>query len=432
MKKTICPSISSALNCANAEQDDLLITPYLTHNELPQLLRDVLAVANTDDQRDMLLLSSLTAISSVLPNLSFRYGVNGKRYYANMQTFIMAAAASGKSIAGVGRELVAGADETARYLIPGDSSYAAFIDQLAEQGGRGLLFETEGSVITDTWRTQARSYNTALRQAAEHETISRARHGHKTLYIDNPQLSCLITGTADQFRALVPSVQNGFFSRLTCYINRSSVGFRPEVMQSLRPGFFPTSRATVGQSQMVLARIFSALSKRKGDCTFSLTDEQVDELSSYFVRQYEPLISSLGEAFHASVIRMVVTATRIMMILAALRAAETEDLSTLGSLTATDEDFQAGQLIAGKLLLHAADAFTQIHGEATLSVPESRSAVQRLTFLAQLPDKFTTEECHSRCQQFGISIRTADYWLSSWSANGTLNREGHGVYSKCA
>lgn len=77
-----------------SEQDDLLISPYLRHDTLPQVLREVLTVANTDDQRDMLLLSSLTSVSAVLPNLCFRYGENGKRYYANLQTFIMAAAAS--------------------------------------------------------------------------------------------------------------------------------------------------------------------------------------------------------------------------------------------------------------------------------------------------------------------------------------------------
>ena len=52
--------------------------------------------------------------------------------------------------------------------------HAAFFGQLADQEGRGLLFETEGSVITDTWRTQARSYNTALRQAARMQHLVMA------------------------------------------------------------------------------------------------------------------------------------------------------------------------------------------------------------------------------------------------------------------
>ena len=37
------------------------------------------------------------------------------------------------------------------------------------------MHESEGSVITDIWRTAAANYNTALRKAAEHEPISRNR-----------------------------------------------------------------------------------------------------------------------------------------------------------------------------------------------------------------------------------------------------------------
>ena len=37
------------------------------------------------------------------------------------------------------------------------------------------MHESEGSVITDIWKTSAANYNTALRKTAEHEPISRNR-----------------------------------------------------------------------------------------------------------------------------------------------------------------------------------------------------------------------------------------------------------------
>lgn len=415
-----------------SEQDDLLITPYLNEHALPCVLRDMLSLAPSDSQRDILLLASLTSISSIMPKISFRYGNNGKTYYANLQTFIMAAAASGKGIASLARDLVDKADRETQFLLPGDSSYPAFFQQLTEQNGRGLLFETEGSVITDTWRSAARSYNTALRQAAEHETISRARVGKETLYIAMPQLSTLITGTFDQFHAFIPSVQNGFFSRQLIYVCRSQVGFQSSVFRALAQDFDPVVDTTLARCQNTMKAMFVALNRRKTDRQFCLTAEQIKKMASYFEQEYAPLVNDLGPAFHASVVRMGITCARIMMILATLRAHDEGRLMAEETLTASEADFDAALLICGKLLLHAADAFTQIHGDTEQTVPESRSSVQRTTFFAQLPEEFTKDDMNKLCTQSGIIQRTAEYWLARWIEDGTLTKPAYGVYRKTA
>ena len=59
--------------------------------------------------------------------------------------------------------------------VRGDSSYPGFYKQLERQNGRGYIHESEGSVITDVWRSSVANYNTALRKAAEHEPITRNR-----------------------------------------------------------------------------------------------------------------------------------------------------------------------------------------------------------------------------------------------------------------
>ena len=121
------------------ECDDLQITSHLNVEALPQILQDLLSVAHTTEQKDMLLMSSLTTLSTVMNSVYFRYGTTGKRYYPELMTFIMAGAASGKGIAELSKRLVEKVHEDTPLIIAGDSTYPAFYQQLLEQNGCGLL-----------------------------------------------------------------------------------------------------------------------------------------------------------------------------------------------------------------------------------------------------------------------------------------------------
>ncbi len=219
-----------------SEIDDMLITPYLSKESLPQMLADCLTLARTAEEKDMLLVSLLTAASSTLPHISFLHGHLGKRYYANMQTFIMAGAASGKGIASMALELVRPIHEKYPLILPGDSTYPAFFKALYEQDGIGYMHESEGSVITDIWKGSAMTYNTALRKAAEHEPLSRNRCANGNTIIPCPRLSCLLTGTFSQFKTLVPNVENGFFSRLTTLVIRNKKDFDATIFTAALAG----------------------------------------------------------------------------------------------------------------------------------------------------------------------------------------------------
>ena len=195
------------------EQEDLRIVEHLDMQKLPESVQQMISLAATPEEQDIILMATLAAASACVPNLYFRYGPTGKKYYANLQCFLLAAAASGKGIANQALETVRVVDAQHPMLIAGDSTLAAWYKALETQGGRGYMHESEGSVITDIWRTSAANYNTALRKAAEHEAISRNRCAGSS-EIKDPQLSVLLTGTFGQYKALVPSVENGYFSRL--------------------------------------------------------------------------------------------------------------------------------------------------------------------------------------------------------------------------
>ena len=174
---------------------DLRIVEHLDMQNLPESLQTMLSLAKTDQEKDMLLMATLAAASACVPNLYFRYGPTGKKYYANLQCFILASSASGKGIANQALEMMRVVDEQYPMLIAGDSTLAAWYKALEEQGGIGYMHESEGSVITDIWRNAAANYNTALRKAAEHEAISRNRVKGAS-EIACPRLSMLLISIA--------------------------------------------------------------------------------------------------------------------------------------------------------------------------------------------------------------------------------------------
>ena len=87
------------LNSISEEQANLHIVENMDVNNLPEIMQTVLTLAHTPAEKDMLLMSALVACGSVMPNLYFKYGISAKRYYPNLQLFIVGSAACGKGIA---------------------------------------------------------------------------------------------------------------------------------------------------------------------------------------------------------------------------------------------------------------------------------------------------------------------------------------------
>lgn len=428
----------------NIEADDLRITPHVVPDNLPALLKDCLSVAKTTATKDMLLMSILTATSSVMNNVSFSYAHYGKRYYPNLLTFIMAGAASGKGVADLGVKLVKSIHEEEGLLIPGDSTYPAFYNQLCEQNGTGLLFETEGSVITDIWRSSCNNYNTALRKAAEHETLSKSRVSTGATEIACPKVSVLLTGTCSQFQALVPSVENGFFSRLNMLMVRDSQAFDGSV-------FMPTHEGAEAEKIFNYrgAQLKQWHTTHNEPIEFSLTEAQAMKIGSVMESEYGEFLRQLGEGFHATIVRNGITLMRIAAILSVLRSigssekaagskglskdsAEEESEGTNLTMVCTDEDFETAMVISTKLLLNAADAYNQIGGQNQAAVPEQKGSYQKETFLASLPKAFTTGECVKQAAQMGTCERTVYRWMQSWQETGIIAKNAHGVYEKTA
>ena len=414
------------LQMISKEENDLRIVEFLNKETLPEPLQQMLTLAATAEERDMLLMATLTAASSCLPNLYFHYGPTGKKYYANLQCFILAASASGKGIANQALDMARVVDEVHPLLIAGDSTMPAWYKALEEQGGCGYMHESEGSVITDIWRTSAANYNTALRKAAEHESISRNRCKGAS-EIKCPKLSMLLTGTFNQYRALVPSVENGYFSRLLTLVVRGTHPFdRHYVSAPMRQSAVPTA---VGRQ---LLRIYEQLAQAE-EREWSLTQAQKARLGVHLETEYGTLTGLLGENFHSAVIRMAIQIERMALILTMFRMIEqrTKTASLKDNrLICSDSDYQTAELIGNKLLLHMAQAYRMIDGEAQELVPEIRPLDQRKVLFEQLGDEFELKELIAGGKTQGVSERTVIRWNERWQEEGLVIKEKHGLYKK--
>ena len=396
------------------EQENLRIVEHLDMQKLPESLQQMLSLATTPEEQDMLLMATLTAASACVPNLYFHYGPTGKKYYANLQCFILAAAASGKGIANQALEMVRVIDEQYPMLIAGDSTLPAFFKALEEQNGCGYMHESEGSVITDIWRNSAANYNTALRKAAEHEPISRNRVRGAS-EIPSPRLSMLLTGTFGQYHALVPSVENGYFSRLMTMVIRGTNPFNKSYVSS--KGEQSLIPRQVGRQ---LLRVYEQL-QNAPEREWSLTDDQKVRLGEHLETEYGTLIGLLGENFHSAVIRMAIQIERIAMILTAMREE---------GFYCSDADYETAEIIGNKLLLHMAAAFRLINGDAQDLVPNIKPIDQRRILFDQLNDAYTHKDLASEARKQGISLRTVERWNTSWIENGLVQKLNYAEYKK--
>ena len=417
-KNLITPAVP---NQDSQDMDDLRIVEYLNLATLPEPLQKMLSQAATPAERDMLLMATLTATSACLPNLFFRYGMTGKRYYANLQCFILAAAASGKGIANQALEMIQPVEDIYPTLIPGDSTFPAFFKRLYENGGHGYVHESEGSVITDIWKSQAATYNSILRKAAEHEQVSHNRVKEMQV-IPCPQLSVLLTGTFSQYRHLVPSIENGYFSRLLPLIVRDTQPFDSRYVEASAPTE-PVSRQ-VGQQ---LANLCACLYCQP-EQEWALTKEQKRRLAEHLSTEYKALIGMLGENFHSAIVRMAVQIERIAMILTALRHSP---LTVNHSpLFCSDADYTTAELIGSKLILHMAAAYRLINGDTTELVPAVQTTCQKQLLFTSLQPEFAHQSLVESAKAHGIPKSTALRWTTQWIDDGKLIRISHGIYKK--
>jgi len=395
------------------------------YRNLPELLRRGTALLEGSD-REVFFVAALATVSSLLPNVQTVY--YKKAVEANLYIFLSGSFGSGKGSATFAKEMAspihkyhrgAAAEPTERKLhfLPANSSKTGFIE-LLEKNGRGLVFETESDTLADILRQEFGDFSDILRKSYHHETVTVYRRQNKEYYdIERPYLSVLLTGTPGQLRRLLPTTEDGLFSRFNYYRMQTDTEFKDVFAgngQSIDHYFYD-----IGEQLLV---IYKWLKQRHEPVMFSFSRDQKPEFLNYFSRLKRELIETYGEEMDGIVNRFGLQFTRIAMILTTLRAYETETLAD--QIICSEMEFQTARQIMEVFMSNT----LQLYGEMTKPDISTLTSDKR-HLIEALPEEFTTAQAVTAGLNNGIPEPTLKRFLNNRKYFDHLR---HGTYrNKC-
>lgn len=421
--------------------------------ELPELLQQVTEVATSKEERDLLLLGSLVAISACLPKFFGKY--DGRKVFANLFLFVTAQASAGKGRMVLCRQLVQPIHkelreqakmlkqqyelELAEYnakkgkeegvekpgkppekmlFIPANNSSTGAYQLLNDSDGKGLIFETEGDTLSQAFKSDYGNYSEGFRKAFHHETISYYRRTDREMVdIESPCLSAVLSGTPKQISALIPNAENGLFSRFIFYFMNVRTNWKDVFADATENGLDDYFDA-LGARFYELFKIL----KSGSEIEFCLTAEQKAQFNKFFAHIQEQYIALQGLDYIATVRRMGLISFRISMILSALRILETGDTSA--QVICEERDFQAAISMVKVLVKHSCKVFNELPEDEK---PPSRKN-RKQKFLEALPKNFNRQKYLEVAKSMSIPDKTAEGYITEFAKKGMIHREMQDQY----
>ena len=455
VKKENPSSSESSESCESSESSDPLPTfSNEIYSLLPGFLSDIISKASNYEDADLLILGSLTAISACLPNVSGIYAE--REVFPNLFTFVSAPASAGKGRLTSCRYLIKPIHDNLKQLnklemeeyhrqlneynqdkksheqpaeppirtllIPANSSATAVYQMLNDNQGIGIILETEGDTLANTFKSDYGNFSDGFRKAFHHEMISYTRRKDREFVeLARPRLSALLSGTPRQVLSLIPDAENGLFSRFIFY-NKSLI------LEWLN--VFAASDNTIDQYFEHLGHRFFAFYQtlqQSQPIRFSLSAPQQLEFNQFFGDVQLQYSSLFGLDIVASVRRLGLITFRLAMILTTLRFMDGVAITPVA--LCSDTDFRTSLIMARVLLQHTAHVFSNL----PTSEPDTashRPNVNMSSFLNSLPAEFDRQTYLSVAQQLRITPRTAESYIHRLCASGQLQHPAYGSYIK--
>lgn len=239
-----------------------------------------------------------------------------------------------------------------KLFLPANSSKTGVIQLLKENNGRGLIFETEGDSLADMLRQKFGDFSDVLRKAFHHEPVSLYRTTNKEdIKVNQPALSVVLSGTDDQLRNLIPSIDNGLFSRFLFYKLEGDATFHNPWDNANEDMAIFFNSLSVHYCNM-----YKQLDARTEPLQFLLQPHQQQLLVTMFDK-YKHEMRMLGDDLDGTVNRLGLIAYRIAMILTIVRFPNIKDDT---SITCIDMDFNNAALISEHLLHYSLYVYEQL------------------------------------------------------------------------
>jgi hypothetical protein len=305
-------------------------------------------------------------------------------------------------------------------FIPANTSAAMFRQHLADNGGSGILCETEADTLGNVLQQDWGKYSDLMRKCFSHEDDANSRKSVvEFMELESPRLSIALSGTPNQVLRLIPSSEDGLFSRFLFYIFAVKPHWRDVSPQQ---GSVNLTEYFRERSQEVV-EMHNFLAAHPTEFHFSRT--QWTHHFETFKRLLKETYLLNGDDALASVFRMGVIFFRMAMTFSALRKFERRDTATV--IHCSEMDYEIVNRLADVYLRHTLFLLEKLPktGMAAFNnLPNNK----RL-FIENLPTEFRRKDAVEIGERFGVSRATVDRMLETLTGS-YFDCAQHGVYSK--
>lgn len=458
--------------------------PTFPEANWPKILLLIMSYATSPTQRDVMLIGALTAIGASMERY-VRCPYAGKLQSPCLQSFIVAPSASGKGILSLIRLLVEPIHDEIRqqvatevkaykkekaaydvmgkerskveapqmpknrmFLISGNNTGTGILQNIMDANGTGLICETEADTISAAIGSEYGHWSDTLRKAFDHDRLSyNRRTDQEYREVKKSYLSVLLSGTPAQVKPLIPSTENGLFSRQLFYymhgiwawINQFESG------EADLEAIF-TDIGLEWKKQLDLM-------KTHGVHTLRLTDEQKQEFNTLFSDLFFRSGLANDNEMSSSIARLAVNTCRIMAEVAMIRALECDQpyqfknssihlltpdkeiatdnikdgIITRWDVTITAEDFKAVLELVTPLYRHA----THILSFLPSTEVKHRANADRDALFEAMGNQFTRAQLSEQATIMKIKPNTAFGWLNRLIKKGLFtNADDKGIYTR--
>ena len=423
---------------------------------LPSFLERIADVMETVKDADIMILAVIGVISCCLPNV---YGLYGRvKVYPNIFYFLTARASSGKGQISMCRFIVQQIHDELRniyrekmsayelamqdyerrkrkepvekpvkpaqtmLIIPGNSSATAVYQILNDNCGIGVMIETEGDVLSNSFKSDHGDFSVGFRNAFHHEPISfHRRGGDEHAEVKEPKLSAVLSGTPEQVRTLIKSPENGLFSRFIFYFLETELTWK-DCLDDREEDSLNDRFTAFGKEFYEYYNFLESSARR----CFRVTGEQRERFNQFFEENQKNLYDMFGNDIVASIRRLGLICFRLAMIFTVLRGMDTGDCYS--DLLCSDEDFDNAITITSVLIQHTSKVFCELFEHRSASVPQ-KNVVQ--AFLDALPVEFSRQDYINAALAVGLSDRTGENYILRFAQEGkVIERLSQGKYRK--
>lgn len=409
------------------------------YDNLPELLKNIVSPMNEKHKKDLVLTGSLAVLSNFI-NVSGTYG--RMTVYPNLYLFITAPASAGKGSLRWVRKL--GESLRKRYadnykmqlaeyndngkkgekpkrksvFVSANASVAALLKQLYINDGRGIMLETEADSLNEVLKNQWGNLSDVLRKCFEFEFLSSLRaDDDKTFEIQIPRLSIVLTGTKNQLFDLIPSAQNGLFSRFL---------FIEFPLVKKWEDMFESDNSLDDYYDNLSKKVLKFFDKTSNiDIQFKFTLIQSKRFNQYYEQKQNEFDLLLGEDSIASIRRIGNMQFRIAMLLSTIRMLE-KDVQQK-DVQCEEIDFEIAEILADWFMNHTKKIFTQLPNK-----PKEYKELKTIDaqLFEMLPDIFGFQDALMTAESLGIPKGTLENMLRRFRKYKILEVFMHNQYRK--